>query len=754
MQDLVTASYQHSYQEEASSLLGEFEVFTQELDECGTESVVRVTLINQGFQQSLMHAIGKMTEARLEIDNFGFNMPNAAAMASGCDEKRLSDKLTILVNDITIVMQRLQYANYRGKIYKRDARSKYTYSYKCEARAFVNTLATNENFKSRLIRDMRKVIELLSDPHCELFQPLVIDYDLIEVKDGVCWSVKRRSFVQSPIEERQVGKVSPRAFCAYDPEKDADPKYFRQILENSLSDSEVATFCEDFLRLLNYNKKKHKDRVPCLVGAANSGKTSLFFPIQGLVHHGNIATVTKQRAFNKAMITPFTEVIFIDEVDEGALDIADWKILTQGGYSAHDVKYQTAKPFMNKCPMLVTAQQELNFGAAHQPAMDRRLRTYHFKSLPHPKKKAAAWLRKNAMECVVWAAEKARCKENSDNDEGSSDSDEESIEESEEGTLKEAEKVAIRAISISIILVEDTAADTVEEEMLDDSSQESGTPNEALAVLRESLERLHPDSLRYRQLRHMLCEEEQRQSQRLNHAKRQHQSRIASLREKGVSTQSAELLPTNPDSAIPTQLEDELAMLRRKAIEEKQESEKRKAKDAFEGRWLRQTEKELHDCVEKCKNTGDPHLSANMQAYQELLCDKLKLHHQSLGTYNTVEAIEERKRACVELGILREQDRHLVTNVSGPLPTSSQQEGGTQAGTVSGSEDEDRSLFITPLPRAAASSSPSHASSNAYDLAVSEELMRNSTTVRKSTRKRSKRPALSQANQKRPRKTL
>ena len=134
------------------------------------------------------------------------------------------------------------------------------------------------------------------------------------------------------------------------------------------------------------------------------------------------------------------------------------------------------------------------------------------------------------MECVVWAAEKARCKENSDNDEGSSDSDEESIEEGEEGTLKEAEMVAIRAISISNPLVEDTAANTIEEEMLDDSSQESGTPNDALAVLRESLERLHPDSLRYRQLRHMLCEEERRQSQRLNHAKRQHQSRIASLR--------------------------------------------------------------------------------------------------------------------------------------------------------------------------------------------------------------------------------
>ena len=93
--------------------------------------------------------------------------------------------------------------------------------------------------------------------------------------------------------------------------------------------------------------------------------------------------------------------------------------------------------------MLVTAQHELNFGAAHQPAMDRRLRTYHFKSLAHPKKKAAAWLRKNAMECVVWAAEKARCKESSDIDEGGSDREKEIIEEDEEGTLKEAEKVAI-----------------------------------------------------------------------------------------------------------------------------------------------------------------------------------------------------------------------------------------------------------------------------------------------------------------------
>ena len=63
------------------------------------------------------------------------------------------------------------------------------------------------------------------------------------------------------------------------------------------------------------------------------------------------------------------------------------------------------------------------------------------------------------MECIIWAVEKARCKEDSENDKGGSDSVEEIIEEDEEGTLKEAEKMAIRAISLSNPLMEDSAAD-------------------------------------------------------------------------------------------------------------------------------------------------------------------------------------------------------------------------------------------------------------------------------------------------------
>ena len=79
------------------------------------------------------------------------------------------------------------------------------------------------------------------------------------------------------------------------------------------------------------------------------------------------------------------------EDTETTLDVDDWKILTQGGYAAHDVKYQNAQAFINRCPMLITSQRKLNFGPADQSAMDRRLRTYS--CLPQPKKKASVWMK-------------------------------------------------------------------------------------------------------------------------------------------------------------------------------------------------------------------------------------------------------------------------------------------------------------------------------------------------------------------------
>ncbi|KAL9976809.1 hypothetical protein ACROYT_G014143 [Oculina patagonica] len=86
-------------------------------------------------------------------------------------EPGLGENLTVLINDIAITMKMLDYALYIGKIHKKCEGAKYTYSYKCDIKAIVNSLAANKSFKSRLVRDMNRVVDLLRDSDCKLIRP-------------------------------------------------------------------------------------------------------------------------------------------------------------------------------------------------------------------------------------------------------------------------------------------------------------------------------------------------------------------------------------------------------------------------------------------------------------------------------------------------------------------------------------------------------------------------------------------------------
>ena len=468
-------------------------------------------------------------------------------------------------------------------------------------------------------------------------------------------------------------------------------------METSLPEAEISTFCEDFLKLLNHNQKRHKDRVPCFIGAANSGKTSLFQPLLGLIHHSHIATISKQRVFNKAMINRFTELIFIDEASPSTLAIDDWKILTQGGYTACDVKYKTAKSFINRCPMLLTAQQQLEFGPEDQPAMDRRLRNYAFKSLPNPKKKAAEWLRKHPMECVVWASNEAQpaSDQEESSDGGSGENEASQI---DDGILNDEEKEALRTLAMAEDCTgppEDAEQTLAEDEERSEEDLNSDD-DQRISNMRKALHQSTRGSLRHRQITSMLqtClreREEQRARDELHYQRRQDW-----LVARGVPRAHADLLPKNASDPLPIVLKNDLDVLRQKTIEEEMERRKLKARQAFEGRWLRETEKELCECVEKSHQTRDPHFRANLEAYVDVLCNKLKLHHQSLGTYNTAEALEERRRVGVDLGILRQQDQHLVRCVHEPLPTRS--ELACEEVSTETAQSDDESMFLTPLP--------------------------------------------------------
>ena len=209
------SSYQYCYRNEFESFVGDLD--SVDLAECEWEKGVRVWLVDPSFQSNLSRALQKLQDAKLIIDRYGFfdGMGVEREKEPFGDQAMLSDKLTVLLNDTVITMKKLGYALYGGKVYKKCIKAKYTYSYKCE----VNGFAAIEVFKARLLKDMKRVIEILVNLFCEVIRPLWLDYNLIEVNDGRCWSIKERRFLDNAIKDKDIGHVTTRAFSTYDEKK-------------------------------------------------------------------------------------------------------------------------------------------------------------------------------------------------------------------------------------------------------------------------------------------------------------------------------------------------------------------------------------------------------------------------------------------------------------------------------------------------------------------------------------------------------
>ena len=443
------------------------------------------------------------------------------------------------------------------------------------------------------------------------------------------------------------------------------------------------------------------------------------------------------------------------------MDIDDWKILTQGGYTAADVKYQTAKSFINRCPMLLTAQQKLQFKPEDQPAMDRRLRHYTFKSLPEPKKKAAGWLRKNPMHCVVWAAEKARRVNNDDESDDTGHSDEDHAA-NFDGSLPELEKDAFRSLSLA-----DTLSSTTEQNSDQNATEEyreaprENTEEERLdldqdemvAVLERALEQCSPMSLRYRQLSRMLQARLKEVQTAKGFEERMYQDRRQNLLSRGVTEEHVALLSRHSSDPLPTPIQRDLDVANAQARREELLTKRERAKKAFESPWLQATERELHKCTQTLSAVLDRETRASMDAYRQVLQDKLKSHHKNLGTIKCEFALEARRRWCCAEGLLKKEDRHLVTTLVQTLPTISDLGESSQdtleeplPASLEGEKNSDEeAMFITPTP---ITSGHCRLFRENNDCALSEAMLRES-----STRKR-KRPTSSQPGRRKAQNTI
>ena len=114
------------------ALQGELHVdFHEESEESApTENVVRLCVVLESFQTMMAASVSELRRAGLVLDTFGFdnNLQSTSQTAlPDPPHKPLSCPVTVLCNDIQIVMKKLQYAVYRGEVYKLAAKSQFTF---------------------------------------------------------------------------------------------------------------------------------------------------------------------------------------------------------------------------------------------------------------------------------------------------------------------------------------------------------------------------------------------------------------------------------------------------------------------------------------------------------------------------------------------------------------------------------------------------------------------------------------------------
>ena len=217
------------------------------------------------------------------------------------------------------------------------------------------------------------------------------------------------------------------------------------------------------------------------------------------------------------------------------------------------------KGFHCRASMYITCQKEIDFGDAHNDAMNRRLYKNNFKSLHHVEPEANKWLRQHAMDCIV-CAQRLIVADSS-------------------GTLtthiSEGDGLAgedfQRILSVSIT-EEDLPSSsqpncTEEESETDDVSpqNEGSTTDDSsdegdLMKLRREIETVEPDGIRQRQLSMLMQNTEAHQKAQKRFQKTRRDHRLAGRRRLlvnlGVVGESqADRVITDPDCPLPPTLE-------------------------------------------------------------------------------------------------------------------------------------------------------------------------------------------------------
>ena len=134
-----------------------------------------------------------------------------------------------------------------------------------------------------------------------------------QVRDGKCFSIKRRKFISTPMEVLKNKVLSPRCYKDYDSLRAPAPRHFVESLENSFSEDEMVKFVNQFYIGLMSNGQEFKVKKCCTVGERNSGKTTWGAIYKGIMPSNRVASVSREGTFAMSMLNEDTQICIMDE---------------------------------------------------------------------------------------------------------------------------------------------------------------------------------------------------------------------------------------------------------------------------------------------------------------------------------------------------------------------------------------------------------------------------------------------------------
>ena len=177
------------------------------------------------------------------------------------------------------MMSSLGHALYKGDIYVKPPSAKFTYVLTMDVESYINKLMASDVIGEEIVKLAKRIIEIMCHAECEVIKQKKFTWDLIEVKDDIFFSISNRDFTECPIDLKDIGLISPRAFAPYyDSNEDPTTLYFKESIENSFPN--LATrinFLNKYYQCLTLNKFPHKCPKLVVAGPSDLGKNYLYF---------------------------------------------------------------------------------------------------------------------------------------------------------------------------------------------------------------------------------------------------------------------------------------------------------------------------------------------------------------------------------------------------------------------------------------------------------------------------------------------